>query len=429
MGKPTAEQLAKINQFALVPMTEDDVYVFPAKVLGTNVIPKYKMRIMPNFLTKMADQVRAGIALLIDHPWMSYGEQKSIPYGRTFDAKIQQDGGELSLYADHYMRLGQEFDDISTDQLAAGIDAGTIFDTSAGWITTDHKCSICKNDYYSSNCTHMRGGVYDGQECIVEANDGFLMENSLVFDGGYEGAGIRKQGLSSAKPEDPSKQIQYEELALDAKSLPGDGSVFYVLSKNGATAYVPKHSTSTAGKTAEGDEPVTEQEKQAQEQALQQTQAALTQATGLIGQIKTALSITADGDILTKISSLSALAAVGEQYKVKVTEEACGAGVRALGEAFNVDAMKLSFANLSVTEIEKVRDTYEAQAKALFPNGRQTQGAGVDLPAGAADGTPPANPQANGGQQTPEQLRAKAQEEAVAALKRTGNANLVKEAK
>lgn len=34
MAKPTTEQLARINQLARVPLTEEETYVFPAKLVG-----------------------------------------------------------------------------------------------------------------------------------------------------------------------------------------------------------------------------------------------------------------------------------------------------------------------------------------------------------------------------------------------------------
>ncbi|ETT30431.1 hypothetical protein C161_27488, partial [Paenibacillus sp. FSL R5-192] len=221
MAKPSAEQLSKINQKALVPLTEEQVHVFQARIIGTKRIDKYKMKITPNFLRKMADQVKEGVALLVDHPWQKW-ESLSFPYGRTFDSRIVEENGELELYGDHYMAKGLEANGISTDQLATGIDAGTIFDTSAGFISTKHNCSICGGDYYRNpDCTHIRGLEYDGKECLVLADEGYIMENSIVFDGGYEGAGITRGSLSSKIQEDNEvqQQTEYEPLPLDAKSL------------------------------------------------------------------------------------------------------------------------------------------------------------------------------------------------------------------
>jgi hypothetical protein len=424
MAKPTAEQLSKINQKALVQLTDEQVHVFQAKIIGTKRIEKYKMKITPNFLRKMADQVREGVALLVDHPWQKW-EALSFPYGRTFDSRIVEENGELELYGDHYMAKGLEANGISADQLAIGIDSGTIFDTSAGFITTKHTCSICGEDYFrSANCSHMRGQQYEGKECLVLADDGYIMENSIVFDGGYEGAGITRGSLSEYSPEEVTQQLktEYEPLSLDAKSLDGDGRVFYFFgNKGGMSAFVSKkHQTNEQANTlAEGDETVTEEQK-----------AALAATGGLLGQIRTALGLTNDSDIVGKIASLSAQAADGEAYKMKVTDQACSAGIRALGAAFNVEAMKTALSHLPVSEIEKINASYEAHAQAALGGGGQhTQGANIDLPAGALSGAAPSNSQNAGVEKTPEEIRAFAREEARAALKSSGHGHLVKEEK
>ncbi|MDF2651334.1 MAG: hypothetical protein K0Q73_7139 [Paenibacillus sp.] len=427
MAKPTSEQLAKINRLALVTLTDEQAYVFEAKIIGTKRIDKYKMKITPNFLRKMADQVKEGIALLVDHPWMKW-EALSFPYGRTFDSRIVEEGGELELYGDHYMAKGQEIDGISTDQLATGIDSGTIFDTSAGFITTKHNCSICGENYYrSSDCTHIRGQTYDGKECLVLADDGYIMENSIVFDGGYDGAGVSRSILSTKPHKEPNQQpTEYEPLTLDAKSLDGDERVFYFFSNKGnMSAFVLKQPKNEEAKAlAEGDESMSDAQKQA-ELALQQAQSALGISNGILAQIKTALGLTSDESILAKITALSAQAKDGETYKTKITEEACGAGVRALGEAFNVDAMKLAFSSLPVSEIEKISASYEAQAKVVLGGGgRHTTETDIDLPA-----DPTKNALGKGEKETPEQLQAKAREDARAALSNTGHAHLMKEAK
>lgn len=213
-------------------------YTFEAKLVGDNVIPRRFYRMTPNFLRKMADQAKQGVSLLLDHSWANFGVM-TIPLGRTYNSRLQQDGNELALYADHYMKLGQEINDIKIDQLADGIDAGTIFDTSIGFIGTKHICSICGGNYYKmSECTHFRGVEYEGKQCIIDIDDGELMENSLVFDGAYPGAGV--VGLNQNE-NDTQHLTSWDVLSEDTKSLPGDGRVFYSFSsKSGMTGFVPK---------------------------------------------------------------------------------------------------------------------------------------------------------------------------------------------
>jgi hypothetical protein len=175
---------------------------------------------------------------------------------------------------------------------------------------------------------------------------------------------------------------------------------------------------------AKGDEDMTDAEK-AQALQLSQAQAeALAQATGLLNQIRTALGVDADAGILAKLTVLSGQAQDGATYKTKMTEEACGAGVRALGDAFNVEAMKTSLSGLPVAEIEKIRDAYESQAKAaLGGGGRKTVGGDNELP------DDPTKNALKKGDETPEQLQTKAREEARASLTNTGHSSIMKEVK
>lgn len=429
MAKPTAEQLTRINQLARVPLTEDEAYVFPAKLAGDQIIPRRFYRLTPNFLRKMAVQAREGVSLLLDHSWANLGIM-TIPLGRTFDSRLQMDGDELALYADHYMKLGQEVGDIKINQIADGIDAGTIFDTSIGFAISSQTCSICGQEYFGGNCPHIRGREYDTKLCTVDINDGDLMENSLVFDGAYPGAGV--VGMSNTS--EPQSTVKWEALSEDAKSLPSGGRVFYSFSgKSGLDGFVIQQDKNNEAETqAKGDDTVNEEQKAAL--AAAQTQAtALAAATGVLGQIRAALGVENDADIQAKLTALNAQAADGAAYKVKVTEQACGAGVRALGDAFNVEAMKTALSHLPVSEIEKISATYEAQAQAaLGGGGRHTQTDDINLPEGAANGAAPTNAQA-AAQKTPEQLKAAekeaAKEAAIAALKNTGRGNLLKEDK
>jgi hypothetical protein len=425
MAKPTSEQLAQINQLARVPLTEEETFVFPAKLVGDQIIPRRFMRLTPNFLRKMAAQAKAGVSLLLDHSWANLGVM-TIPIGRTFESRLQMDGDELALYADHYMKLGQEVGDIKIDQIADGIDAGTIFDTSIGFTVNSQTCSICGQEYFGGSCPHIRGREYDSKLCIVDINDGDLMENSLVFDGAYPGAGIV---MSNGTESQAKQSLQF--LSEDTKSLPSDCRVFYSFSnKSGIDGFVIQSPQNNETETqSKGAGNVTEEQKAAL--AAQQTQAAsLAAATLLLGQVKTALGVETDADIIGKLASLTTQAEDGKAYKLKLIDETCGAGVRALGEAFNVEAMKLSFEALSAAQVEKIRDSYDAQAKALFGGGgRQTEGDDINLPVGALNGAAPSNPNNKPTEKTPEELRALARDEARAALKSTGHSNLLKEDK
>ena len=198
-GTPTPSQLEKINALAKRPLSEEDVFVFPGKAIGDGMIPTRMTRVHKSLLSVFKDDAKRGISLMIDHPWAHFAPPKpAYSYGRTFDATLKKTMDNSStdetwaLFVDHYIVRGREKDGIATDQLIADIEDGTIFDTSVGFGNDTYECSICGNDYTNyQECSHIRGQEYDGEICsVILKPPGYLMENSLVFDGAYPGAGI-----------------------------------------------------------------------------------------------------------------------------------------------------------------------------------------------------------------------------------------------
>ncbi|WP_243643884.1 hypothetical protein [Paenibacillus pinisoli] len=167
------------------------------------------------------------------------------------------------------------------------------------------------------------------------------MENSIVFDGGYEGAGFKRSSLAFQSRDNQNEApVNYEPLSLDAKSLNGDERVFYFFSnKGGLSAFVLSQSDTSDENNEKaitlfgGDGTMGDTQKE-MELTLQQMKLALTTATGLINQIRTVLNVQGDSEIIGKLAALNADAEDGKSYKLKLVEETCGAGVRALGESF-----------------------------------------------------------------------------------------------
>lgn len=529
------------------PVTADEAYVFNAKLIGDKQIPDRFMRVTPNFLQKMAQQARDGVSLLIDHPWASGGflggSRIAIPYGRTFDAKLQNEpDGELALYADHYIIRDRSFSGINTNDIINAIDDGTMFDTSVGYGTTKNICSIDGLDYFGGVCPHIRGETYDGQACVIDQDDGYLMENSLVFDGAYPTAGVVAASQTGAKVDDKHTLVltedeetlkhadrvlftfsqkhglqTYAQTSHEGKNLVGLGVVPHDVSEKLAPRDTPWSAPTLSDFTSKAWSDLTDTEKRniaghyawakemppatfgdlklphhrpsdgyvvwhgvvnaaerldqtnipdadvpkvktelehhyhqfgekapwedggstesqskgvKQVEELQKAQEALAKATsdltasnGILAKVREALGVTEDGAIHATVTALQTKAELGAQYVAKVVEEACGAGVRAMGEAFNVESMKLAFSHLPVVEVEKIRDTYEAQAKSALGGGGQHI---VTDPKTLPD-NPTAN--ANGNPElTVEQKLAQAKQSARDAMERTGNKNLLKEA-
>ncbi|WP_246862850.1 hypothetical protein [Paenibacillus cellulosilyticus] len=60
MAKPTEEQLVRINQLALVPLTADETYVFPAKLIGDQLIESRYFRMTLTSCEKWRFRLKQG---------------------------------------------------------------------------------------------------------------------------------------------------------------------------------------------------------------------------------------------------------------------------------------------------------------------------------------------------------------------------------
>ena len=200
-GEPTPAKLAKINRLAKRQLSKDEVFTFEGKLCGDMIIPNRHVKLEKPLLEAFKQNAIEGVSMLLDHSWSGFfGRPKAaIPYGRTYDAVLRKsdvEGEEFALYADHYIVRGKEMDGISTDSIIQSIEDGTMFDTSIGWGADKFMCSICNNDYRNyMKCEHIAGREYavDGEVklCFIRAlPPGYLMENSLVFDGAYPTAGV-----------------------------------------------------------------------------------------------------------------------------------------------------------------------------------------------------------------------------------------------
>ena len=243
-GEPTPSQLEKIHQLARKPLEKEEVFVFSAKLAGDMIIPGRYIQLSKPLLGIFKQDAEDGVSVLLDHSWAGFGRPKpAIAYGRTFDAQLKRsdvDGEEWALYADHYIPRGIEIDGISTDSIIQSVETGTMFDTSIGWGAEKYACSICGGDIRSYKCSHWPGRKYvvnEGEDdehielCYAIAKPpGFLMENSLVFDGAYPTAGVLSQMGS-----DESKGDLV--MVNDLKASPQDAPLFHIFSSTKGKLY------------------------------------------------------------------------------------------------------------------------------------------------------------------------------------------------
>lgn len=421
-GVPTDEQLAKINKLAKRTLSKDEVFVFPDKLAGDMIIPGRNVQLTKPLLDVFSTNANKGVSLLLDHSWSPDGffglggrPKMAMPYGRTFDSRYDsatEEGETISLVADHYMARGIELDGIKTDDLIASIEAGTLFDSSIGFSYGKATCSICGKNYRKyDECKHIAGRTYEiegedgitrNQFCYIKAEPpGFLMENSLVFDGAYPGAGTMSkagdivenekgtyQVIDEMKEVDPMKPIiatysnrmglitmvkksDHKKVFIggtieDENLKGGENSMnenlkkmieaFGIEYKEGETK--PEELLNQIAEKYVAIEPVEPQEGQVESYMTQE------EATEKLGA-----ELSAD-DVLK-------LAKEGQEFRKSLSDEAIAMGVRAMGNDFPKETWENSFANMDTKLIKDMMKTWELQVNASIPDGRKTDpGAG-----------------------------------------------------
>lgn len=431
-GVPTDAQLQKINKLAKRTLSKDEVFVFPSKLAGDMIIPDRYIQLTKELLEVFAKDAKNGVSLLLDHSWAPDGffgiggrPKMAIPYGRTFDSRFnggEEEGETTSLVAEHYMVRDIEIDGIKTNDLIASIEAGTLFDTSIGFSYSKAVCSVCGDNYY--NCNHYRGREYEieldnGETeirlCYIKAKPpGFLMENSLVFDGAYPGAGVLSkvgdiienetgiyQVVDELKDIDPNKELiaTYSQRTglitmvkkANHKKIYHVGDIANVTTntaqnvgnsiktimkgvENKMNENVLKFLESFGIEASEDDKPneileqlaekwdaKVEEIKASVEPEKSETEVYMTQE-----QVTDALGVELSADEVLK------LAKEGQEYRKALSDEAIAMGIRAMGNDFPKETWENSFRTMGIQAIKDIMKTWELQAQATIPAGRKT---------------------------------------------------------
>jgi hypothetical protein len=405
-GTPTNKQMEMINELARVELEPEQVFVFPDKLVGDMIIPNRYMQISKQLLNVFKEDANSGVSLLIDHPWAGFGRPKAaIPYGRTFNSKLKKsdvEGEEWALFADHYIVRGKEIDGISTDSIIASIQDGTFFDTSIGWGADKYECSICGNDYRDyRNCEHYAGREYEGEICHVIAKPpGFLMENSIVMDGAYPGAGV----LSADGEISDSGMVMVDDL----KGLSPEISLFHTFSARkgklltfarkedmGKKLFAQGVNLSKGGvkymdeKTLKLFETLGIEYKEGEsknedllKRVAEKWDAAVQSIKDSAVPLEPVLSV---GDVVfpkeymektfgraLTVGELEKLVKEGEDYLTALKKDAEEWGIRAYGDKYNKDSWNIRFQYANSTELKDIIETFKVEAESAIPTGRQS---------------------------------------------------------
>ena len=420
MAKPTQEQLTKINKFAQSPRTEEDTFVFSPLMIDDQVTC-YHSTLHPKLLEKLMSDAQLGAPLLMNH------NNRQLPVGRSFDAKLQQDveNGQImtSVYGEYYIDLGRMTQGgMSTDDVAKGIDAGTIFDVSIGFNATSWKCSICDHDIRDwMNCSHIPGrtyevkgddNVYRNQKCLVkvgEDGEGELLELSLVYAGACNRATIKQEfSQESVRDSDKGSNLLIVD---DFKNIPLSAKIYQYYTKDGSVLFTDTDERTNGAeilrKRSEDDvelakivelmktfgiefdseealsAKLTELTKEVPDQSellksvegeRDTAQGELARVQGELDTVNTQLAAKdATIDELTKANeALSAQAGIAETYRADLITQTLDAGVRAQGNAFNRDLFEKFLGTLSIDEIKGALSGFDAEAEAKFSGARHS---------------------------------------------------------
>lgn len=216
-------EMGLVNEFALEPLSEDDVYLFKV-VACDNEIDRDFERFDDEALAEMAE-LMCGRTFIKDHRRESDNQVARIYHCdvQEVDGKATTDGLPLKqLVAKCYM-----LDTEANKQLISEIKAGIRKEVSVSFMPNVVKCSICGKDNRKEYCRHYWGKEYDGEVChfifheIVDA-----YELSFVAVPAQKNAGTRKDYAIDEAADDPPDIPEEQEETRKANKTPDEGALF-----------------------------------------------------------------------------------------------------------------------------------------------------------------------------------------------------------
>lgn len=182
-------QMNLINQFALEPLTAEDIFCFKINACG-NEIDRNGEMFSDEALEKLA-ALYAGKSVIFDHAPTAKNQCARIYHAEVVEGSGWNKAGQpikyLRLHC--YMVKTEHNRDLVTE-----IRAGIKREVSVACAIAKAVCSICKEDY--RKCAHCKGKKYEGKDCYVildSATDAY--EVSFVAIPAQKDAGVTKSFL------------------------------------------------------------------------------------------------------------------------------------------------------------------------------------------------------------------------------------------
>ncbi len=216
--KPTDKELALINQLAKRECSADEFYVFDAKPANDFMLTSYFYYLgTTSIMNFKADLDRERLRLGASH-------KRDLNFGRWLPGDIAsvdtpegaKKGRSYQLQAPFYMLKGLTVGQYNTDELAKGIETGTLLDLSIEWHGGKPICDICGGDIRKyDECEHFPGREYDGVVCTFTVENAHLGACDLVDDGGLPLATLAAGDGDSLKLADPGSLENIKKLSAE----------------------------------------------------------------------------------------------------------------------------------------------------------------------------------------------------------------------
>ncbi len=216
--KPTDKELALINRLAKRECSADEFYVFDAKPANDFMLTCYFYYLgTTSIMNFKADLDRERLRLGASH-------KRDLNFGRWLPGDIAsvdtpegaKKGRSYQLQAPFYMLKGLTVGQYNTDELAKGIEAGTLLDLSIEWNGGKPICDICGGDIRKyDECEHLPGREYDGVVCTFTVENAHLGACDLVDDGGLPLATLATGDGDGLKLADPGSLENIKKLSAE----------------------------------------------------------------------------------------------------------------------------------------------------------------------------------------------------------------------
>jgi len=186
-----ADELAMINLHTLRELTADEIFAFKITACD-NEIDREGEAFTLATLQGLAQLYVGKTVLDSNHGWRAENQ-----CARTYTAKVFKDTGKLTSYGEPYARL--EVRSYiprleSTKELIQLIETGIRKEVSVGCAVRKNICSICGLPYWSSECEHRIGQLYNNNAtCFIKLEEAVsAYEISFVAVPAQAAAGVTK---------------------------------------------------------------------------------------------------------------------------------------------------------------------------------------------------------------------------------------------